>query len=218
MKINSSYIFWIATLIISGFALSSQADTDKQVNAPGFRPETKAATKFLEHLDSSRIVVLPTVIRTKTTTTHSKASQGAVVDFLKEHKLGIPEAGKGGFDMGELNGKSQFEWFQNDQKRLGEFVRQQSGADYYLTLEYLIPKTPSGEAAVFGVHIYVLDADGKNAFSFLLNSHHKVLGDAGLKSADASEPGLESLVLKGDNVALDALLEQIKQARQGLSK
>ena len=172
----------------------------------------------MEHLDSSRIAVLPTVIRTKTTTTFSKASQNAVVDFLKEHRLGLPMAQKADLEMGGLSGKYQFEWFQSDRRRLGEFIKTQSGADYYTALEFLVPKSPSGEIAIFGVHVYVLDANGENAFSFLLNAHHKTFFEARLKSADSTEEGCEALVLKATDLALDALLQQIEQARHRKSK
>lgn len=217
MKTNTSYLPLVTALLVSGSAFSSAAHSSEEATAPGFRPKSKLANTFLEHLGSSRIAVLPTVIRTKTTTTFSQASQEAVVDFLKEHKLGVPVARKVKLDMGELKGKYQFDWFQNDRMRLGKIVKTQSGADYYMALEYLVPKFPSGDIAVFGVHIYVLDANGENAFSFLLNSHHKILVEAGLKSADSSDQGREALVLKGTDVALDALLQQIKQARHGKS-
>jgi hypothetical protein len=203
MKMNPLFSL-IATLLVSGGTFSSAADSPRTPDAPGFRPESEFADTFLEHLDSTRIAVLPTVIRTKTTTTFSEASQKAVVDLLKEHKLGVPEALKMELDMGELKGRSQFDWFRNDEMRLGEIVKTQSGADYFVALEFLVPKAPSGEIAVFGVHIYVLDANGENAFSFLLNSHHKTLVEARLTSADSSAQGREALVLKGSNVALDA--------------
>jgi hypothetical protein len=218
MKVNTSYFPWVAAFLVSGAALSSAADSHKESNAPGFRPESEFADTFVEHLDSSRIAVLPTVIRTRTTVTFSEASQKAVVSFLKAHKLGLPSARKTELDMGELKGQYQFDWFQNDRIRLGEIVKTQSGADYYMALEYLVPESPSGEIAVFGVHIYVLEANGENAFSFLLNSHHTTLVEAGLKSADSSNEGREALVLKGTDVALDALLQQIEQARHGKSQ
>lgn len=220
MKTNTPASLWLAALLVSGAALSSRADTHGTMNTTGFRPQSDLADTFLDQLDSSRIAVLPAVIRTKTTTTTSEAPQKAAVEFLKAHKLGIPEIRKLELNLGDLNENShgQFQWFQNDEARLGEIVKAQSGADYYLTLEFLVPKRPSGDIAVFGIHIYVLDANGSNAFSFLLNSHHKMLVDADLTSVDSSEQGYEALVLKATPVALDALLEQVKQARHSESQ
>lgn len=220
MKTIVSCPLWVATLLVSAVVLTGVAaeDTHQVVNAPGFRPASKLADKFIEQLDSSRIAALPTVIRTRTATTFSEASQKAVVAFLKERRLGVPEARKVKLDMGELKGNAQFEMFQTDQAKLGEMVKNQSDADYFVGLECLIPKSPAGDISIFGLHIYVLDAKGENAFSFLLNSHHQIFADAGLKSADSSERGFEALVLKGTQVALDALAEQIKQARPNKSR
>jgi len=45
-----------------------------------------------------------------------------------------------------------------------------------------------------------------------------MLVDADLTSVDSSEQGYEALVLKATPVALDALLEQVKQARHSESQ
>lgn len=214
MKTKNCFLHYAAALVVSAAGLSVAADSHVTENVPGFRPESELAGKFLSDLSSSRIAVLPTVVRTMTTTMTFDAPQKEIVEFMQEHKLGIPEARQVTLDVGELKGRGQFEWFQNDEAKLGEIVKKQSGADYYLIPECLVPQTPSGEIVMFGIDVYVLDAEGRNAFSFLLNSHHQMLVDANLMSADSSEEGYEALVMKATDVALDALAQQIEQARK----
>ena len=213
MKSNYLYSLLFATVLISGGALLVGAESHKTLNAPGYRPQSNLADSFLEQLGSSRIAVLPTLIRTHQGTAHSEASQKAVVSFLRENKLGVPEMRETELDVGKPQGKGQYEMFQNDLKTIGKVVNKQSGAEYFVVLEHLVTPIPSGDIAIGGIHIYVLDAKGKNAFSFLLNSHHKIFVEAKLKSADSSKQGRDTLVLNGTKAALSALEQQIKAAR-----
>jgi hypothetical protein len=213
---TKSFAFWLAALLIPGTAWTS--DTHQVVDAPGFRPQSERANTFLDQVASSRVAVLPSVIRTRTGTFVTEEPQDTVVGFLNTHALGQPEACPATLDMGELSGNSQFEWFQGDQQRLGALVRTNACADYHVMIEFLVPKGPSGNISMFGIHVYVLDADGENAFSFLLNSHHKMFAEASLESADASEEGCKALALKATPVALEALRQQVTQARQEQSE
>ena len=82
-------------------------------------------------------------------------------------------------------------------------------ADYALVVELLI--YPDQNSAVWGIHCYVLDREGTNAFSFLLNSHHKMFVDAALKTQDRSAKGQEKLVARAVRTALKALKQQIEE-------
>jgi len=214
MKSNWLYPLLIATVLISGAGLLVGGESHKKRNPPGFRPQSKLADSFLEQLGSSRIAVLPTLVRTRRGTLHSEASQKAVVDFLKVNKLGVPEIRKIELDVGKPQGNGQYALFQNDLNKIGKVVTKQSGAEYFVLLEHLVTPIPSGDIAIGGIHIYVLDAKGKNAFSFLLNSHHTIFVEAKLRSADSSKQGRDTLVLNGTKAALSALEQQIKAARE----
>lgn len=214
MKATFNSLRWIVLFLVSTVAVSTMADAGKVIDNPGYRPESRVAGTFLDELASSQIAVLPTVIRTRTTTRTSTASQRAVVEFLKEQQLGKPEALNRNTDLGEVQGQSQFDMFQNDEKRLGEIVKTEVEADYVLMVEFLMPQGPSGDISVFGIHVYVLDSAGERAFSFLLNSHHQLFVEARLASADSSEAGYQALAKKGTPVAMNALLAQIRQAQE----
>ena len=207
------YSFLLATVSAICISFLSGEDPHKKLSVPGYRPESRLTQAFMSRLSTAKIAVLTTVIRTKEGTVYSEASQKAVVDSMRENKLGVPELRKVNVDVGERKGKFQYAMFENDLERIGEAVKQQSNADYFLVVEHLVTPTPSGGIAIGGVHCYVLDSRGQNAFSFLLNSHHKLFVDAKLRSGDASEQGRESLVMKGTRAALTALQQQIDAAR-----
>jgi hypothetical protein len=216
--LNYLYALLITTVLIPGGALLAGDESHEKLKAPGFRPQSKLAGSFLEQLGSSRIAVLPTLIRTHQGTVHSEASQKAVVSFLKQNKLGVPEMRETKLELGKPQGKFQYALFENDLKTIGKAVKKQSGAEYFVVLEHLVTPIPSGGIAIGGIHIYVLDAKGKNAFSFLLNSHHKIFVEAKLGSADSSKQGRDTLVLNGTKAALSALEQQIKVAREDKSR
>jgi hypothetical protein len=208
--LNYLYPLLIASALIPRCA---GAEPGEKWNPPGYRPQSELADSFLEQLGSSRIAVLPTLVRTRQGTVHSEASQKVVVNFLKQNKLGVPEMRETELDVGKPQGKGQYELFMNDLKTIGKVVKTQSDAEYFVVLEHLVTPTPSGDIAIGGIHIYVLDAEGKNAFSFLLNSHHKIFVEAKLRSADSSKQGQDTLALNGTKVALSALEQQIKAVR-----
>jgi hypothetical protein len=78
-----------------------------------------------------------------------------------------------------------------------------------LVVELLLHPDQTKVVAVWGIHCYILDREGANAFSFLLNSHHKMFVDAALKTQD----GQEKLVAEAVRTALNALKRQVESAR-----
>ena len=61
------------------------------------------------------------------------------------------------------------------------------------------------------IHCFVIDSKGRNAFPYLLNSHHQGFADAKL-IGDDSEQGRAELVEKGTEVGLKALVAQVQAA------
>ncbi len=56
----------------------------------------------------------------------------------------------------------------------------------------------------------VLDAEGQNVFSFLLNAHHQMFIDAAMMTDNLSEKTHAELVQKATAVGLEALVAQIQ--------
>ncbi len=192
-------------------------ETEQELDAPGFRPPSDLSAAFVQGITEAKIAVFPTIMRTFEDTSYFTASQQSAVDFLRKSKLGDPQAVDRRFDMKDVEGKSQWEMFQSGMQTIGRQLDKYDGdADYVLVLELLVP-VRSGSMAVFGIHCYVLDRNGANAFSFLLNSHHKAFNAANLRTSDVTAPGKERLVRASTNVALTALREQVALAKKAAS-
>ena len=209
---------FIITLAAGLTALTLTADeTEVKTPVPGFRPECESAADFADRIGSVTVRIYPTVIRTPVTTSFSKESQQQIVDYLNRKGIAKAVAAASPIDPGELTGRGQFDWFQNDMTVIGEAVGQQAiGESYAMVMEVLFPPQRGSMQSVFGIHCIVLDASGSNAFSFLLNSHHQVFVDAAMTSDDGSERSRAELVRKATEVGLEALTAQIAAEKENL--
>jgi hypothetical protein len=179
---------------------------------PGFRPPTAHDTTFLASLPDAHIVVLPTTVRTVEGATSSRSSQASIVELLNHQGVADATAGTGGIDLGPAPHTSQWEIFQGSLHTLAAALEGRHGAgDYSLMLELVLPP---GAPRVFGIETYVLDRNGQNAFSFLLNSHHPIFVEADLVAADGSTAAREAMIAKATRVGMEAFLAQIDWARE----
>jgi hypothetical protein len=179
---------------------------------PGFRPESEHTAAFLEALDTAAIAVYPTLLRRESRTASSFASQNQIVALLNKSGVLTVRAAPNRVDLGALRGSSQWEIFESDMQRIGESLQKwRSDARYHLFMEFLLPVSDQN---IFGVHVYVLDAEGRNAFSFLLNSHHQPFVDARLVAENSSEAARESMIERATSLGVVALEAQIERARK----
>ncbi len=186
---------------------------------PGYRPESELASAFLKNYKLSNFAVYPTVIRTPDSTTMSTASGQAFTDFLTSELHCNATFQAHDLDPGELEGKGQFDFFNNDMKNLSAALKTgPTKTDYHIILEILLPPRQSDEVYVFGIHILILNSEGKNAFSFLLNSHHDYFSYNHLVAPNANPENLEALKLKCTKVAAEALRKQIEYAEGEVAK
>ena len=195
-------------------------DTELTVPAPGFRPESDHSEAFLSSVGTCQMVVFPTVVRRKSTSNDgvimsiNKASQQAILKHLTKKNIAESNACMTELDLNWTGGKSQWDFFESSMKLMAEQVKQSyPETDYYLALELLIVPRPNGRLAVFGVHVYILDRAGNNAFSFLLNSHHQLFISAELYTENSSKESIEKLIVKSTQVALQALEQQVQVAK-----
>lgn len=212
---------WRAALLLALLAWDPAAadETEKKLGSPGFRPASDRADAFVKAVGSARITVFPTVVRevgggADGMRSYDRACQEEVVRLLKENRLGRGDALDREIDpgdLGKLKVKSQWGLFEMGMDTLGkEVAKAKIQSDYALAVEVVMFSTPSKGLAVFGIQFYVLDRAGANAFSFLLNSHHKMFVDAALNTEDASPKGQGELVAKAVRTALKALSQQVK--------
>ena len=215
-----STILRLAQVAVLGFALTLYASAHEPhvvIPDPGFRPECEQADEFLDAVDSATVAVYPTVVRRNSRTAHSFTSQQQVVAFINDHDLATAIPGKKRIDLGALQGTtygSQWELFNHDMEKIGAtLLGQQPDAQYHLILEFVLPVS---DGEIFGVHCYVLDTESRNAFSFLLNSHHQLFTDAELVAKGKSEEARAALMERATQAALSGLHAQIENARAAL--
>ena len=196
-------------LLLMPRALSHEVET--KIPDPGFRPESEHAAAFLGALDTATIAVYPTLMRRESRTACSFASQKQVVALLNQGGALTVRAARNRVDLGALRGASQWDIFERDMQRIGEsLTKWKSDARYHLFMEFLLPVSDQN---IFGVHVFILDAEGRNAFSFLLNSHHQAFVDARLVAEDSSEAARTRLMERATQLAVAALEAQIGQAQ-----
>ena len=185
-------------------------ETQEKVEDPGFRPESEQASAFIESFDNATIAVYPSIIRKVDRTAYSYTSRERIAASLNEGGTTTAIVANSRIDMGVLHGGSQWEWFQNGIQAVSrEVQRKARDVDYSLVMEFLFPP---GNHSVFGVHIYILDRNGENAFSFLMNSHHRSFVDANMVVKDSSEAAHTRVIEKATRLGLAALKAQIEQA------
>ena len=193
--------------MLAGILLCFMGCNFANAEHPGFRPESELAAAFLESVKSAKVAVYPVIIRTVAGTSYSEDSQKQVVSMLNEKQVTAAVAKADTIDPGELKGEGQLALFQNDLKTIAEQLKGfDSDADYSLVMEVLFPPL---RPAVFGIHCYVYDRQGENAFSFLLNSHHKLFVDADMTAEDSSEASRAEMMEKATKVGVTALMQQI---------
>ena len=178
---------------------------------PGFRPDSEYAPAFLDALENTSIAVHPTILRRENRTAHSFASQNQIIASLSEAKMASIVSGNLRINLGRLPPVSQWEMFQNSMDRIAEKLRdRQTVAEYHLFMELLFPV----DHTIFGIQCYVLDRNGENAFSFLLNSHHQMFADARLTATDKSLAARNELTKKATLLAVTALIAQVEESRE----
>lgn len=193
------------TVLITGGCPSANHD---QVSTPAYRPQSPHAARFVETIGSSRITVYPTIVRTPSETAYSIDSQRQIVAFLGQQVTTSAVSASRRLAPGAHNSPPQWDIFVADLARIGDQLKATPTATgYHLVLEVIFPpNSPS----VWGIHCFVLDHQGNNAFSFLLNSHHALFQAGALATPDPSDAARDRLVANATRVALKALERQLE--------
>lgn len=197
-------LLWLALLPAAAH------EAQQTIPEPGFRPPSEHAPAFVEAVGTMSVEVLPTLVRRIDRTAHSFTSQREIIDFLNGQGIATAAARPDRLDLGPLQRASQWELFQQGLSAVTDAVsRRGTDADYVLLMEILVP----GDEAVFGIEVYIVDRQGRNAFSYLLNSHHQMFAEAGL-TAGSSEAARERMISNATRTALLALQPQVRSAEE----
>jgi len=205
--INTSIFFDNVILIDLGVkkqAVISELNS-LNISNPGFRPESVLDQAFINSYKESKFIIYPTITRAIDTTTWSKVLSKEFAENLKiDQNLNI-RLNENLINPGELIGKSQFEFFKNDMERLGNEIKmKKEKIDYCIIPEIIFEPKREGTLFVFGIHIFILNNEGENVFSFLLNSHHELFVEAKLYTYNPNENDLEELKQRCLDVGLKA--------------
>ena len=203
--------FVVLSLLLAAVLFSPAAADERgtTIQEPGFRPDSEQSKLFLESIGKTSFVVLPTMIRRVERTALSFDSQRLIVNYLLENQIGDATSISLRIDQGILERRSQWDLFNRGIAAVAAaLAAREPTADYTLVMEILVP----GDQAVFGIHIYILDREGRNAFSFLLNNHHQFFRDAKLVAADSSEEARAKMIADATMTGLRALQTQIANA------
>ena len=153
----------------------------------------------------------PTVVRSLRGSAYDKASRGRIVDFLRTEKLATVVERDDQVDLSKSMDMIQHNHFQKSMTLVASHVKTAPVAtEYVLLVECLVTPTKSGGEAVGGIQCYLLDSKGRNAFSFLLNSHHRLFNEAQLKTQTVSDNARADLVNQSTEVLLEALRRQLR--------
>ena len=204
--------------VIKEATFAERNSSKKDINNPGYRPESMLDQKFIDSYKESKLIIYPTIIRTPSTTTWSGSLSEEFTQNLNSVEplnLGLR---KEKLDPGELKGQAQYQFFQNDMERLGSEIKEKKeNIDYYIIPEILFEPQREGTLFVFGIHLFILNHEGENAFSFLLNSHHPLFVEAKLYAYNPDENDIEALKQRSLEVAAQAFLLMVEQSNAQLN-
>ena len=173
---------------------------------------------FIDSYKESKFIIYPTIIRTPSTTTWSKSLSKQFTQNLNSvENLNIGFS-KEKLDPDELKGQAQYQFFQNDMERLGSKIKEKKeNIDYCIVPEILFEPQREGTLFVFGIHLFILNKEGENVFSFLLNSHHQLFVEAKLYASNPDENDIEALKQRSLEVAAQAFLLMVEQTNTQLN-
>jgi len=207
--INTSIFFDNVELIDLGAIKQSigveLSSLNKYIGNPGFLVESDLNQAFINSYKESKFIIYPTITRAIDTTNWSELLSETFAQKLKRDENLDISLNKDLLNPGELIGTGQFEFFKNDMERLANEVRlKKEESDYFIIPEILFAPKSNETLFVFGIHIFILNKDGENVFSFLLNSHHELFLDAKLYAYNPNESDLEELKQRCLDVGIKA--------------
>lgn len=168
--------------------------------------ESDKYKQFYNSLKEKGITIFPGVVRDDDGTTYDLASRDTIASLFQNRGVSSVQIADQGVDLGGVEGlNAQWALFERSMSLFSDYLKANAiDSGYALMPEYVVGGT------INVIQCYILDSDGEDAFSFLLNSHQKLFTDAQQK---IDEEGLESrdeLVGKGSDVIIIALQHQLE--------
>ncbi len=191
------------------------------ISAPGYRPPSEGNSDklFRERLGNIEITVFPTVVRSFGWTKYDELSRERIRTFLEKNNIAKTCHSDQKIDLSESTPRVQWDLFQ---KSMSLFVNHLKAnpieTEYVLMVEFLVTPKRAGGEAIGGIQCYVLNSSGRNVFSFLLNSHHKLFTGGRLKINDVTDENRPELIRRGTKVVIEAFRRQLDLKNKKESK
>jgi hypothetical protein len=178
---------------------------NKNISNPAFRLVSMFDQAFIKSYKAAKFSIYPTITRAIDTITWSKLLSEEFAENLKRDENLNIQLNENLINPGELMGQGQFGFFTYDMVRLGNEIKmKKDNIDYCIIPEIVFEPIRNGTLFVFGIHIFILNNEGENVFSFLLNSHHELFAEAKLYAYNPNENDLEELKKRSLEVGLNA--------------
>jgi hypothetical protein len=167
--------------------------------------ESDKYRQFYHSLKEKGITVFVGVAKNDDGTTYHLASRDTIASFFQDRgvlsvHLADQEVGLEGLEG--ING--QWALFERSMSLFSDHLKANPiDSGYALMAEYV------ADEAIHVIQCYILDSDGEDAFSFLLNSHHKLFADAQREMAAETIESRDELIRKGTGVIIKGLQYQL---------
>jgi len=169
--------------------------------------ESDRYKRFYHSLKEKGITIFPGVVKNDDGTTYHLASRDTIASFFQNGGVSNVHLAGQEVDLGGVEGiESQWALFEKSMTLFSDYLKANPiDSGYALIAEYVAEETIN---VIHVIQCYILDSDGEDAFSFLLNSHHKLFTDARLET-EAVKSRDESIG-KGTDVIVKALQYQFE--------
>jgi len=177
-----------------------------------YRPKVASGSDklFQNDLGKIKITVFPTIVRSFNWTIYDHSSSKRIGTFFETNNLAKVHYSDKKIEMNKSTAKIQWQLFKKSMSLFADYLKVHPvNTEYALVVECLVSPRRSGGKAVGGIQCYLLDSKGNNAFSFLLNSHHKLFIDAQLKTNNATTESRDELIKKSTEVVIKAFQRQL---------
>lgn len=179
---------------------------------PGFRPlsDDNSEIVFRNNIDKIGITVFPTVIHYMNYSEYHRNSSDRICVFIEKYHIGNPQAVSQEIDLRDSLSPVQWDIFQKSKSAFARYLREVPiDTEYAFLMECLVAPGRAETERIGGIQCYLLDAQGRNVFSFLLNSHHQLFINSQLYTEDSSLESRGRLIEKATDVAMRALRLQL---------
>ncbi len=182
-----------------------------------YRPEVEndVDRTFRKKIGDMSITVFPTIVRSHGLTLYERNSGEKIADFFEKNKLARVQISDHELSISKKVDITQWSVFQESMKIFADHLKSSEiKTDYALLSEFLLTPRKAGGEAIGGINCFLMSSDGKNVFSFLLNSHHKLFNEAALKTDTVSVEERKQLIEKSTDVIIQSLGKELGVAEK----